>query len=558
MDYWYSGQLRNYRLQFIRAFSNFSYSVGTNPDGTPQLVRCPCRYGDPTRIAATVVRGNSENKLLTTPFITCWISGLSTAPNRRQGPQVIDSMQVDTRQYDPNTGQYLNTPGNQYSVARYMPVPYELSMSVDIWTPNESVKEQLVEQIMVLYNPSIEIQTSNNPIDWTVLSWIEMQDQITWSSRTIPIGTENPIDVLTMVFRFPIWISPPAQVTQQNLIQSIVTNIIHGTKETPDQVEWSEYEFLTRATTTPGDYSVNLTWIGNNQYTMSLASSAGDNVELQNKATVTYSQVNPVLTPGLTFSFNGILIPITTSNIATFVDNAAALMVNTSYNIQLQNYNQIMFINNTAGDNVFENVIGTPLAGMGLLPATYPGGQIAWWRLFLPFGTLNPYSTYGTNASQITVWTTIPNQDPTTTYQAAGWIDLHPTDQNLIIWTVEPDSIPATTLPPITAVIDPQSKGPGFGLPLAAVGQSYLITKAPSETSAGWGSIFAQVNDIISFNGTVWEVIWSAANHSFANQQGTLDYIQNMFTGKLLEWNGEQWSEYILPRYAPGYWRLAL
>jgi hypothetical protein len=90
------------------------------------------------------------------------------------------------------------------------------------------------------------------------------------------------------------------------------------------------------------------------------------------------------------------------------------------------------------------------------------------------------------------------------------------------------------------------------------VGQSYLITNAPSQTSAGWGNIFAQVNDIIAFNGTVWEVIWSAANHSFANQQGTLEYVQNMFTGKLLEWNGEQWSEYILPRYAPGYWRLAL
>ena len=329
MEYWYSGQLRNYRLQFIRAFSNFYYSVGTNPDGTPNLVRCPCRYGDPTRIAATVVKGNSENKLLTAPFITCWISNLAMAPNRRQGPQIIDTVQVDERQYDNDTNSYLNTPGNRYSIARYMPVPYELSMSVDIWSPNESVKEQLVEQIMVLYNPAIEIQTSNNPLDWTVLSWIEMQDQITWSSRTIPIGTDNPIDVLTMIFRFPIWINPPAQVNRQNIIESIITSVIEGNKASSEQVDWTEYEFLSRQVVTPGDYSVTLDWIGNNQYTMSVRNTAGDPVEPSNKATVTFSQENPTLTLGTSFSFNGIVIPITTTNIATFVDNAASLMINT-------------------------------------------------------------------------------------------------------------------------------------------------------------------------------------------------------------------------------------
>ena len=553
MDYWYSGQLRNYRLQFIRAFSNFYYSVGTNPDGTPTLVRCPCRYGDPTRIAATVVKGNSENKLLTTPFITCWISGLAMAPNRRQGPQVIDTMQIDERQLDPNTGQYLNTPGNRYSIARYMPVPYELSMSVDIWTPNESVKEQLVEQIMVLYNPAIEIQTSNNPIDWTVLSWIEMQDQITWSSRTIPIGTENPIDVLTMVFRFPIWINPPAQVNKQNIIENIITNIIEGNKASSDQIDWTEYEFLSRQVITPGDYSVTLNWIGNNQYTMALGSLAGNTTEPANKATVTFSQVNPILTPGTSFSFNGIVIPITTTNVSTFVDNAASLMVNTSYNIQLQNNNQIMFINNTAGDNVFTNVSGSPLSNLGLLAAVYPGGSIAWWRLFLAYGTLNPYSIYGPNASQINVWLELPDLNPTATYQAAGWIQPHPTDQNLIIWTVEPDSLPATTIAPITAIVNPQQKGPTIGLPPPAVGQSYLLTDKPADTSAAWGSLTANVNDIITFDGTVWSVTFQSSNYI-----GSPQYVQNLFTGKLLEWNGSQWSEYILPRYAPGYWRLAL
>jgi len=553
MDYWYTGQLRNYRLQFIRAFSNFSYSVGTNPDGTPQLVRVPCRYGDPSRIAATIVRGNSENKLLTTPFITCWISGLAMAANRRQGPQVINTVLVNERAYDQDTDQYLNTPGNRYSVDRYMPVPYELSMTVDIWTPNDSVKEQLIEQIMVLYNPSVEIQTSNNPVDWTVLTWIEMQDQITWSSRSIPIGTENPIDVLTMVFRVPIWITPPAKVNQQSIVENIVTTILEGHKDLPDQVEWSDYEFLNRQTYTPGDYGIALTWIGNNRYCLQLTSAGGDPTAHGNQATVSYSIANPTLIPGTSFSFNGITIPVTTTNVSSFVDSAASLMVNTSYNIQLQNYNTVMFINNTAGNNVFDNVSGTPLVGLGLAPALYLGGNLAWWRLINYYGTINPYNIYGSNASQITLWNVQPHLDPTTPYQAAGWIEFHPTDQNLLILTIDPDTLPQTTLPAITAVVNPQSKGPNNGLPSPLVGQSYLLTDATAQASAAWGTVTAQANDIISFNGNSWTVTFSAQNY-----QGNSQYVLNLFTGKLLEWSGSQWSEYILSSYAPGFWRFML
>jgi hypothetical protein len=228
-------------------------------------------------------------------------------------------------------------------------------------------------------------------------------------------------------------------------------------------------------------------------------------------------------------------------------------MINTSYNIQLQNYNTVMFINNTAEDNTFTNVTGNPLTGLGLLATTYPGGELAWWRLINYYGTLNPYNIYGNNASQITVWTTQPNVDPTTTYQAAGWIQPHPTNQNLLIWTVEPDSLPPTTIAPITAVVNPQSKGPGAGLPAAAPGQSYLLTEMPSLNSVSWGTVTANANDIITFDGTNWQVTWSAQNY-----QGSMQYVQNLFQGKLLEWNGTHWSEYILPRYAAGFWRFAL
>jgi hypothetical protein len=41
----------------------------------------------------------------------------------------------------------------------------------------------------------------------------------------VPIGTENPIDVATLTFKLPVWISPPAKIKKLGVIQKIIANI---------------------------------------------------------------------------------------------------------------------------------------------------------------------------------------------------------------------------------------------------------------------------------------------------------------------------------------------
>ena len=349
MDYFYAGQLRQYRLQFIRAFSNFSVDVGS--PGSQQLQRVPCRYGDASRIADSIVRGNSENKLPTTPFISCTVSGLAMSASRRQDPMLVDKVQVNEREYDEENQRYTSNIGNRYTVERYMAVPYDLSMQVDIWTSNLNQKEQILEQIFQLYNPAIEFQTSVNPLDWTFLSYIEMQDNITWSSRSIPVGTDNPIDVLTLTFKIPIWINPPAKVKRQALIQQIVTNVIEGSKNENDW-EWSEYEFLSRTITTPGDYSIGLDYSGDNTYDIRLLSFGGDNRDLAKLPTVTNAKPKVTLIPGSAFSFNGVTINVSTTVVSDFVDSVKPILSNTPYSILLFNKTSLQFVNNTGGDNL--------------------------------------------------------------------------------------------------------------------------------------------------------------------------------------------------------------
>ena len=224
MQYFYDKQIRKYIQQFIRLFSGFSVEMGTNSDGTKIYQTVPVRYGDVSRMAAHIVKDNSENVVNATPFVSCYVSDMSIAPERRTHAQYSDKVQVYEKKYDLGSNEYLNEVGDTYQITRYQPVPYNLTMQVDIWTSNTEQKLQLLEQILVLFNPSLNIHTNSNPFDWTSLSYVELTN-MTWSVRSIPSGVDEIIDVSTLSFELPIFISPPVKVQKQTLIHTILNKI---------------------------------------------------------------------------------------------------------------------------------------------------------------------------------------------------------------------------------------------------------------------------------------------------------------------------------------------
>lgn len=490
MEYWYNQQLRQYRLQVIRAFSNFSVSMGINSDGTPKLRRVPCRYGDPSRLAETITNANSENKLPTAPFISVYLTAMSLAPNRRHAPSLVSTQNVIEREYDGENSRYLGTQGNRSTVERYMAVPFDLTFNVDFWTSNLNQKEELIEQTQVLYNGMIDIQTSNNPLDWTAITTLEPTN-ITWSSRSIPIGTENPIDVCTVEYKVPIFINPPAKVKLQKIIQEIVTNIREGEYD-PNTMEWTEQSLLSRVLTTPLDACIAIANAGENTWEISLQSPSGSTIDPQTLPTRVLGRKNPVLTPGTTFKFNGQAITIPNTSIDDLINLIRVRTVEPSLNAVFNLNQQIEFWNMTGGDIVLENVEGTPIQDLGFQPTIYKGGTLAWWRLLDKYGAVKPQSSFQENASQIRLLSTddLDNRDS----DIVGYIDFHPTNQNYLIWKGELSSWPGDQLPPITAVIDPQRTYPGSGLTEERFGQRYLLTNEIAFQSGAWGNVQAIPN----------------------------------------------------------------
>ena len=172
-QFFYDKQIRRYIQQFIRLFSGFSVQMGHSDDKLPIFHSVPVRYGDINRMAAHIQRENSENMTNTVPFISCYVNNVDMAPERRQYQGNVEKVQVFEKKYDESSQEYLNEVGNRYTIERHQPVPYFMDMNCDIWTSNTDQKLQLLEQIMVLFNPTLNIRTTNNPFDWTSLSYVE-------------------------------------------------------------------------------------------------------------------------------------------------------------------------------------------------------------------------------------------------------------------------------------------------------------------------------------------------------------------------------------------------
>jgi len=279
MDHFYDGQVRRYLTQFMNVMSNFAYK-----DAKGNLVQIPVRYGDMSRQVSQILKKNSENTIPSAPFIACYIKDLQFDRPRMQDPTFVSKIHIRERAWDEQGQEYLNTQGSNYTVERIMPSPWLITFAADIWTTNTDMKLQIWEQLAVLFNPSFEIQTTDNYIDWTSLSVLDLESQ-TWSSRTIPQGVNEDIDILTMSFKAPVWITPPAKVKKLGVITKIISNVYavgQGTinsvydKETAAEI-FGQISPDATITVTPGNYDL---LVLNNSARLIKSNGLGDDIDI--------------------------------------------------------------------------------------------------------------------------------------------------------------------------------------------------------------------------------------------------------------------------------------
>ena len=289
MLHYYDGQIRKFMTQFIRVLSNFSIELGKGKDGTVQLRQVPVTYGDMTRQVANIIRNNSENALQSAPKIAAYITALEYDRERMQNPYHIEKQHLKERNYNEATGEYDNTLGAGYTIEKVMPSPFRLNVNADIYTTNTDMKLQILEQILYLFNPDFEIQKSDNYIDWTSLSYIELTG-ITFSSRTIPVGADTEIDVASISFSMPIWLSPPVKVSKLGVIQKIIMSVYDDNGGISEGL--IDGTLISKSYVTPNNYALLLT--GNQ---LRILGSTGTNVSSGGDGFYTGARAETTLDP---------------------------------------------------------------------------------------------------------------------------------------------------------------------------------------------------------------------------------------------------------------------
>ena len=426
-QFFYDNQIRRFLIQFAKIFSNWEVTKGKDPAGNEILVRVPIMYGDSSRQASTIIANNSASNLPSAPLITYYISGLEYDQRRTQDPTFVDRINVRQRTFNTETGQYESVQGQAFTVERLMPVPYTLRISVDFWTTNYQQKLELIEQLGTLFNPSMEIQSTDNFIDWTSLS-VVYQDGLTFSSRTIPQGTANPIDVMSWKFYMPIWLSNAAKLKKMGVIEKIIASIFKGTAL--QDIQNDDLLLGTRQKITPYGYKVLL--MGN---------------RLQ-------------------------LLPANNDNFVSNVD---------------LNYPEP------------------------------PNTSLYWTSLLNVYGTIRP------GISQI--WL----QNPYMNTDIVGTIVPDPTDDRLLIYDIDVDTLPQNTLSPVNSVVNPLISGPNAGLPGPVNGVRYLLVESVGSAGSptvAWGDLIANANDIVEYDAD--SASWYVSFDSRVST--TVEYVTNLTT----------------------------
>ena len=460
LDWWYDKQMPRFLEQIVRGFSGFQYQTGWRdlPDGTrqpPQLRMVPCTIAQTDRLVGHVMRNNSENTILTVPRITIQQTGLQLRRADLQHPGHVDTRQVFEREIDTTTGKYLESRGERagrsYTVMRMMPRPFEMTIQVDLWTATLDQKYQLAEQILTVVAPDFAIQNSDNALDWSAMTYMELTD-VQWSTRSVPVGTEDDIDIMSLTFRLPFLLNPPAKVMQQKVIEQIVTNVHEGRASLGE--EPTDENFMFQHITTPGDHCIQV---------------SRDSITLLGAEGSLHDQ---------------------------------------------------------------------------------DGQTFGWRKLLNLYGTLRP------TLSKIRLKMD-PEQIDDWSYDIIGTLQYDQANENKLIWTIDPDTLPANTQAPVDAIIHPINSYPGKGLPGNETGQRYLITNDIAGPSQAWGDLRAHANDIIEYVRIAGIGRW-VVSHTPVRGDKSPNFVLNLYSGSQLRWNGEDWVLTIDGVYAPGYWRLSL
>jgi hypothetical protein len=453
--------------------------------------------------------------------------------NRLSDPTFISKIHIRERRFTDASGtrEYTGAQGGSYTVERLMPTPFKLTMKADLWTSNTDQKLQILEQILVLFNPSLELQTTDNYIDWTSLSAMYLTGT-NFSSRTIPQGAESDIDICSMDFEMPVFISPPAKVKKLGIVQSIVANVMD---DEGNVINLEDLIYNNSATDhyQPGNDAVGISIAGNpfGRYGILLfKSNTGNSNDNQYDLTLV-NPVEAVVSLGLSEKEVKTGEPIDWNII---LNTQGGYVPGSEVLFSKSNGLKIVgtFVINPLDPSILVVSLDTDTyPGNTDIPSSIPG--------FSARGTVdaiidpykyNPLEVYGSHAAIPLGLRFLMLDDVNNSVNRGGYINLPSTPAD------------STSVP---------YRGP----------QAW---RDPSNNDSSWENQdgtdpVIKANSIVEWTGNTWTTIWDPEQNTLEaadilGEEFSPTYIQNIRTGVKYQWEGTQWIKAFEGEYISGEW----
>lgn len=213
-NYYYNAQLRNYVLQFMAIFSGLQVRVGASDEQEPRLITVPIHYGQPDRVVAAIKGDNTQNKPLRLPIMSAYMRNFNKAEDMYAGTG------FERRNTYVPVGGLI--PDDIKVVHQRRALPYKIDMELSMYASNTDQHFQMLEQILPLFDPQLNIQTSDGPFDMARLTHVKLLSINL--DNNYPIGMDRRINQSTLMFEVPIYLDTPADV-RRDFVEKIFMRI---------------------------------------------------------------------------------------------------------------------------------------------------------------------------------------------------------------------------------------------------------------------------------------------------------------------------------------------
>lgn len=223
--FYYDQQFKKYIHQFCAIFAGIQVEGDLLPDGSHAMIAVPVSYGSKDRVVAAIRGSNTQNALLKVPAIAAYMSALSYNADKKKGGTTTRSTA-----HLPIGGVY---PDDIQVIQQMVPLPYVVTMDVMLIASNQEQHLQMLEQILILFDPVVQIQKSDSQFDWGRITTAELVGIAL--NENYPAGTERRIIQTQLTFEFVAYLSAPANV-RNDYIRRVLLRIGASQGTTPEEI----------------------------------------------------------------------------------------------------------------------------------------------------------------------------------------------------------------------------------------------------------------------------------------------------------------------------------